>query len=337
MSSKISQLTPTTTPSTSDEFALARSGGNYKITFDNIRKGIASYVGNTVFIDSDYGNDLTGAVESRAKPFATIGAAHTASAAYWTGGTAPSSTNIITFKIKGTFTETVTMLSYHNYDISDSDVNGVWRDNGVAAYCHIYGKGSMFNLGTSVVTITAASTILIDVHEIYGKINVTTGTVICRAYSMYNSSDNLVTNSGGSVTILDVGSILTISSAVFLTGTSGTTIFRRCQILSDNEILKTPTSANTSIVRFENCYMKTTGTNFDVVNLLTNVAGNVTLTIKDCTLIANGTGNSIDAAQATNVYIYGSNQTNLTHDTGNVTLLVGTVANGRFLIDAATI
>lgn len=50
------------------------------------------------------------------------------------------------------------------------------------------------------------------------------------------------------------------------------------------------------------------------------------------TLIANGTGESIKATAAKNVTIYGSCQANLAADV-NITLLVGTVANGRYLVD----
>lgn len=334
MSSKISQLTSTTTPVTTDEFPLARSGGNRKITYANLKESLFSKFGQTVFVDNTYGNDVTGEVENPAKPFQSIFSAHAASAAFWTGATAPSSTNIITMKLKGTFSETVTMLSYHNYDISDSDVNGLWRDNGGVVFCQIYGKGSMLNLSANVIQLTAASNVFVDVYEIYGKIITTTGTLTVKADVIYNL-DTIFAPTGGIITVQSPY-ILSLGGSTITASIAGTVTFSNCIFLSNNEVLKTNTSTNAAVIKFENCYMKTSGTNFDVINLLTNTGSNITLTLKDCTLIANGTGNSIDAAQATNVYIYGSNQTNLTHDTGNVTLLVGTVANGRFLIDAAT-
>lgn len=334
MSKKISQLTPTTSMQTTDLLTLVRSNINYNITYENFKEGVFSKVRNTVFIDSTYGDNSTAEVENPVKPFLTIAAAHTASAAYWTGGTAPSGSNIITFKIKGEFTETVTIKDWHNYDITDSTINGLIQDNGVACICHIYGNGgSLLNEGGNVITVTGAGELYLDLFRIYGKINCTNDYLNIKALGMYNT-DTIFATSGAAVLYVECDSIITLfaSTAVYVCGTTDNATFINCSFSSTQEILTTTTASNVSTIKFNNCNLKSTGTNKDTINLLTNTGSNIVLTLKDCTLIASGTGNSIDAAQETYVQIQGSCQTNLTHDTGNVNLLGGTVANGRFLI-----
>ena len=334
MSKSVPQLTAQLSPATGDLLHIVRGGIDYKITYEDFISLIYGPTGNTVYVNSVYGDDATAQVENPAKPFLTIAAAHAASAAYWTGGTAPSAANIITFKIKGTFTENVTLKNYHNYDISDSDITGLIGDGGVSTNSIIYGNGSIAATSSNVLQATAASTIVVKIYSITGRIvpaHASAFINISGVQYMYVNNDNVFNLVDGTLWV-DNCYITGFGQPVLLTGNEGTAIFRDCVFLSDNEILKTPTSANTSVIKFDNCYMKTTGSNKDTVNLLTNTGGNVALTLKNCTLIANGTGNSIDAAQATNVYIQGSCETNLTHDTGNVTLLGGTVANGRFLI-----
>lgn len=334
MSKKISQLPSVVSMQDTDLLTLVRGGLNYKIDYEDFKSDTFSKVSRTVFVDSTYGDNSTGEVENPGKPFLTIAGAHVASAAYWTGGTAPTSTNMINFIIKGTFTESVTMLNYHRYNISGSIVTGQWIDNGANINSVIYGSGIIFNTSGNVVGLTgSSSTLTIDVDQTIGRF-VSTGanSIYVSSKSSAALSDNLVNIQAGTIIFYNCYSLSSSTQPLCLTGPAGTIKFLNCTMVSDKEIITTNTATTATIIVIEGCTLKTTGTNYDTINLLTNTGTNVTLTIKDSTLIANGTGNSIDAAQATNVQIQGSCQTNLTHDTGNVTLLGGTVANGRFLI-----
>ena len=68
---------------------------------------------------------------------------------------------------------------------------------------------------------------------------------------------------------------------------------------------------------------------------LTNNLGSV-LIFDDATLIGTNTGNCFYATSSKSAYIYSACQSNVSVN-GNVTLLVGTVANGRYLIDSNVI
>jgi hypothetical protein len=82
-------------------------------------------------------------------------------------------------------------------------------------------------------------------------------------------------------------------------------------------------------VRINNARIVATGADKSSVN-----KSGGTLMLKDCTLIATGTGNSILAGAAQNVLIYGACEANIAVN-GNITLVVGTVANGRYLVSAS--
>lgn len=337
---KISQLTATTTLNTTDEFALARSGTNRKVAFSDLRNEISSFVGNTIFVDSIYGNDLTGEVENQAKPFATIAAAHAAGAAYWTGGTAPSLTNQITMNINGYFVEDVVIVSYYNYDLNGA-IEGYLEDNTVVAVCSIYGSGTIGIKSGIAISLLAASQLIVKIDNIYGTVElVDSGSTI----QIYDA--NMIATSTSSNFYRCIGAIkcyncyitaVTAENIEF--GDQGIYEFNNCSMASVSRRVVYPSTvnSNSTYLTFNDCYLLTAGTNLPTIEFRNASGTNPRLILKDCTLISNGSGNSIRAAQATNVYIYGSCQTNLTHDTGDVTLLVGTVANGRFLIDAAVI
>lgn len=315
-----------------DDFIYFNGTSWQQYTFTNTKK-----FGNTIFVNSVTGSDTTGMVENIDKPFATIAAAHTASAAYYTGGNAPSATKVVTLVLIGNFSENVNIRPYHNYCVDGTTVTGSWSDVSYASacVCKIYGKGNLTYSG-DLLYLTYGSTISIDVSS-------TSGT-----FSVQNSSATLylrvfesATRTGKAIIYRPVGTVNVYNSTLSCTGaaaiklwTSGTVRLINCQVSSNMEaVITDSTSANTSTLVVRESKLSTSGTNYDCINLTTNTGGNVYIQLKNCTLIANGTGNSIDAAQATNVRIYGSCETNLTHDSGNVTLLVGTVANGRFLID----
>ncbi len=105
-------------------------------------------------------------------------------------------------------------------------------------------------------------------------------------------------------------------------------------------------AANRAVV-MEHCYVNTVatftgkyevqdggGTNVDCVDIETNGLGQ--LIIKDSTLVAIGTGDALTSSVAANVRIYGSCQSNKAVNV-NVTLLVGTVLNGRFIENDANV
>lgn len=291
-------------------------------------------VAKTIYVDSLKGSDTAGQVENPLRPFATIAAAHTASAAYYTGGTAPSSSNIITIVIIGAFSETIQLKSFHNYDIERATLTGGFSDSTVlgGVTCSIYGQGTISN--AIAIFLSYASTVYVDVKSIDGAVSVSgSGTLNIRAKAWSYSSSSLITFAAGTINVSDTVMSCTGYSMLVSNATGGAVKFVNCEMTGNQEILKTVTGSNSSTAIFKFCKLKTTGTNYDTINLLTNTGSNLTLELYSCTLVANGTGNSIDAAQATNVKIYGSCETNLTHDTGNVTLQIGTVANGRFLID----
>lgn len=156
---KISQLTATTTPVTNDEFALARSGSNFKLTFDNLRKGISSYINNTVFVDSTYGSDLTGALENIAKPYATITAAQTACVAATGQWTIVIAT--------GTYVDTNlganSMSYYFMPNVTLTSADNCFRDNGSSINFKVLGYGNFVSSGGSgegVCVLTGATSIV---------------------------------------------------------------------------------------------------------------------------------------------------------------------------------
>lgn len=336
MSKSIPQLTAKTSATTGDLFHLVRSNVDYKILYEDLVADINSRYGNTIFVNSVSGNNSTGEVENPAKPFQTLAAARTAGVAYYTGGTAPSSTNIITMDVRGRFSENISLVNFYSYNLNDSVITGTIIDIVGGVNCIIYGNGVISSSGT-VVSLSYASALTINAYSVSGTYILSDTLATCYTDARYVTATNSnICNSGaGSLTFINAD--MSNTGAPLIQGAIiGTVIMIECSLVSAQEIYKSPTGSNTSIITFRRCRLRTTGTNYDAINLLTNTGTNTTLTINDCTLIANGSGNSIDAAQATNVYCYGRNQVNLTHDTGNVTFLVGTVANYGFVIDAAT-
>lgn len=340
MSKSVPQLSALTSPATGDLLHIVRSNVDYKILYENLVADVNGLHGNTIFVDSIRGNDSTGEVENPAKPFLTIAAAHTASAAYYTGGTAPSSTNVIVMKIRGTFSENVLMKTYHNYDINDSIITGRWYDSSIVV-CKVHGVGTlMANTGVSIYVfqISYASSITIYSDIIVGTILTadTSSSVFLRARSLSSTSYCLDIQDGRIE--CEYTDISATSKPAINMGDSCAGIFANCQITSDDHCIRTnSTASNTSNLTLRRCRVGTTKTNGHAILLDTNTGTSMAVKIINCTLVANGTGNSIDSAQAINVAIHGACQTNLTHDTGNVTLIVGTVANGRYLIDAAVV
>ena len=339
MSKSVPQLTEKTDTEDNDLLHIVRSNVDYKQKRSNFITNIKSRYGNTIFVNSVSGDDVTGEVENPARPFQTITAASTASAAYYTGGIAPSSTNIITMDIRGTFTEAISLINFHNYNLNDSYLTTAIFDVVGGVNCTIYGNAYITATGgTTIMSVAGPSVIYIKCKTMVGSFYMTnalaTIDVDCNIVSQTNNSITLITD--GTITFRNASMTNSGASMFFMVG-AGSVRVVECNCISNNEILKTSTVSSTAVATFRRSKLETSGTNFDTINLLTNTGTNLTLILNGCTLIANGTGNSIDAAQATNVYIYASCNTNLTHDTGNVTLLLGTVANGRYLIAAATI
>lgn len=156
---KISQLTATTTPVTNDEFALARSGSNFKLTFDNLRKGISSYINNTVFVDSTYGSDLTGALENIAKPYATITAAQTA--AVTAGGEWAIIINT------GAYSDTNLGANFMNYYFMPgaqlTSADNCFIDNASSLVYNVYGAGKFTSnggTGEGICVLTGAASVV---------------------------------------------------------------------------------------------------------------------------------------------------------------------------------
>lgn len=340
MSKSVSQLTALTSPATGDLLHIVRSNVDYKILYENLVSDVNGLYGNTIFVDSINGNDSTGEVENPAKPFLTIAAAHTASAAYYTGGTAPTSTNVIVMKLRGTFSEDVLLRTYHNYDINDSIITGKWYDSSIVV-CKVHGIGTlMANIGVSayVFNISYGSSITIYADIIVGTILTghTDADVFVRARSL--SSTSYVFDIQDGRAECEYTDISAVGKPAIHIGESCRGIFSNCQITSDDNCIDTnSTASNTSVLTIRRCRVGTTKVNGHAISLTTNTGSSMSIKIISSTLVANGTGKSINAAQATTVDIHGACQTNLTHDTTDVTLAVGTVANGRFLIDAAVI
>lgn len=161
MSKKISQLTATTTSTTGDEYALARSGANYKIDFANLSKAILSKEDNNAYVDATYGSDVTGTLENKAFPYQTILAAQTAAAAiggFW---------NIVIST--GTYTDNnlgATGMNYHFMPYTYlTSANNCFRDNGVSIIFSVTGHGRFTSSGggsNSVVNLTATSTVYFE-------------------------------------------------------------------------------------------------------------------------------------------------------------------------------
>jgi hypothetical protein len=332
MSKSIPQLTAKTSAEADDLLHIVRDNVDYKITYENFVADVNGRYGNTIFINSVTGNDITGEVENPAKPFATFAAARTASVAYYTGGTSPSSTNLITFDVRGTFSENISLLDFHSYNLNDSYITSNITDPS-AVNCTIYGNGTLTSVG-NVIFLAYGSSVSLYAKRVVGGFRLDDASAALRVvvYNIVTTGASTLTLNAGNVTFFNA-IISNTGAPLCQQGVAGSVLFRNCELTSDQEVIKTGTASNSSSVIIRNSRLKTTGTNYDTINLLTNTGTNMYLSIMGSTLIANGTGNCIDAAQATNVRIYGACETNLTHDTGNVTLLVGTVANNRFVID----
>lgn len=128
-----------------DDTAQDASGSSYKCEVQKLG-AVLSTVKNTVFV-SKSGNDSTGIVERSDLPFLTIAAARAALVAYYTGGTAPSSTNRIrVVVISGTYTEQLVLANYVDWDLTDAIIQSqsssteyTIDDNNVACNSIIYG------------------------------------------------------------------------------------------------------------------------------------------------------------------------------------------------------
>lgn len=342
MSKSIPQLPAITDTQTTDLYHVVRASVDRQQTFEDLRSGVMSFSTKTIFVDSAYGSDLTGEVENPAKPFATIVAATTAGQAAFTGATAPSATEPVLMKINGYFTEDIGLVDYYNYDLGHSVVTGVLADNGVDATCIVYGQGTIGSIGISIYAIDLTgsnSNLTVHAKQIYGDMLVTNSCFLYIYNTILTQTNGMQFEIYGGTTRVYSCYMVNTSTHASLYGNcqvggAGYIEFYSCTMYSAKSCIETiNTATTTGQVVLNDCYLKTTGTNFDCINITTSAGTSLSCTIKDSTLIANGTGNSIDAAQATNVKIYGRCQTNLTHDTGNVTLQVGTVANNGFIID----
>lgn len=287
---------------------------------------------NTIYVDSVNGSDVTGVVENASLPFATINAANVASVTHLTA----TATDRVVFILRGYFNENIGLRNYHNYDINSSYINGYVLDSvfGAAVNCNIYGKGVLANAGNDGIVISYGSTIYINIYAITSTIRISGGGAIVdiTADIISATSSPVAAITSGNTRIRNA-TVSSTGSNLVAQGVSGAIIFSNCQLSSDNELLKTSTTAsNSSTAEFRRCKLYTSGTNFDCVKLTTTAGGNVNMLFTDCAFVTNGTGACIKVAQATNVRIHGSCQSNLTYS-GAVTFLVGTVANGRFLVD----
>lgn len=81
MSKSIPQLNAITSATTGDLLHIVRSNVDKKILFEDFKNSITSSTNNTVWVDSIYGNNATGALENQARPYQTITAAQTAAVA----------------------------------------------------------------------------------------------------------------------------------------------------------------------------------------------------------------------------------------------------------------
>lgn len=166
------------------------------------------YVGTTVFVDSIYGVDATGAVENRQKPFLTIAAARAAALAYWNGigHAAPSATNRILIDVKGTFLEQIVLSNYIDWNLNDSIIDlqagalYTIDDNNVACDSIIYGNARILRstAGTlGCIRTQNASTIL---RANFDKIiaSRTASAVLCTEGTQIIKVTNEISNSGSS-------------------------------------------------------------------------------------------------------------------------------------------
>jgi hypothetical protein len=235
----------------------------------------------------------------------------------------------------GYFDEDIAIRNYYNYDINKAYVNGTVSDApyGSAVISRIYGSGTLDNVGNSTMFILYGSTVTINVYSILAKIE------IGNASANIDVTALICSATGASFTNVASGTLTIRDADVSNTGTylasqsvAGIVKFINCRLVSDNEILKTnATGPNGSSAEFRRCKLLTTGTNKNCVEFTTNTGTNCSILFTDCTFVTNGTGACVKVAQATNVRIHGSCQSNLTYS-GSVTFTVGTVANGRFLV-----
>lgn len=345
MSKSIPQLSAVTSAQAGDLLHLVSSNVDKKIDFSALKSSIMALSYKTIFVDSYYGSDVTGAVEDPAKPFATIAAALTAGQAYFVSGLAPSASEPVLVKINGTFSEDLELIDYYNYDLGASVISGMVYDNGVDVNCIVYGKATIGTTGQNpCIELTASnSNVSLTATHLWGE-SLIDNTCTLRVYDAQfaQTTGFQLQIYGGTIYLYNCYMVNTSTSGSRYSNiqieSAGYLDMHDCILYSSKSCIETVNaSSTTGYISSNGCYMKTIGTNFDCINLTTSSGSNITLILKDTTLIANGTGNSIDASQATNVKIYGRCQTNLTHDAGNVTLQVGTVANGGFIIDTNVI
>lgn len=172
------------------------------------------YVAKTVFVDSVHGVNAIGRVERSDLPFLTIAAARTALLAYWTGATAASATNRIKVIVTGgTFTESITLDNYVDYELNSIVLNqtsagSLILDNGVAVNSVISGNANL----TSTTTGGAA----------------TYGINISHASSVVSINFNNLTMNGTASTLLRgvraVGTLTVNFNNISVTDTTANTI-----------------------------------------------------------------------------------------------------------------
>ncbi len=310
---------------------VVAQGTNITVTSSTAGDGTVTYtvnglsptvqIANTVFVAKN-GNDSTGLIERLDKPFLTVAAARAAIAAGYTGGSAPSATNRIRMVVfSGLWTEAINLLNFVDYDLNDAVFNvstgqsPLITDNGVAADCVIYGVAELTrsNGGTNPLGV--------QIGHASSNVTVNAKKILAYNYAIAGSAGTLTVNcpsisSTNAIGILNSGATMVINNAVITSSTS---------------LAVSTQAATVSNLKLTNCKLVAgTATNQAALGN----AGTGEVIVKDCIFVADGVGGGI--AVTNDVYVYGRCVSNKAV-TGAGSLLVGTVANYGFVVDAAVV
>ena len=170
----------------------------------------AVYVGNTVYVDATYGDDLTGAVERLDLPFETIAAARAALNVAYPVGARTGEVRYLVDVRSGEYNEQIILDNYTDYNLNNSIIDvqagAIYTidDNNVACDSIIYGNATIMrstagSLGC-IRTQNASTNLTVYCNQITGS-RTALAEILCT-----NGTQNIIVNK--SITSTSAGGVI---------------------------------------------------------------------------------------------------------------------------------